>query len=70
MTEIEVGDEERPDIEELNDFNVVECSKKVFRMFSGETERVELEFYNSLINVVIDRFGKDVQLSKTENGLL
>jgi len=68
MTEIEVGDEERPDIEELNDFNVVEYSKKVFRMFSGETERVELEFYNSLINVVIDRFGKDVRIhSKTEN---
>lgn len=31
-------------------------------MFSGETDRVVLEFDNSLINVVIDRFGKDIHI--------
>lgn len=68
MTEIEIDDEERPAIDKLNHFNVVEYSKKVFNMFSGETERVELEFDNSLINVVIDRFGKSVGIhSKTES---
>lgn len=68
MTDIEVSEELRPLISNLTDFNVVEYSNKVFRMFSGETENVELEFDNSLINVVIDRFGKDIRIhSKTEN---
>ncbi len=62
MTEIEVCDEERIMMKEYGDFNVVEYSKKVFSMFSGETDRVVLEFDNSLINVVIDRFGKDIHI--------
>ena len=33
-------------------------------MFSGENETVQMQFDNSLINVVIDRFGKDVFISK------
>lgn len=68
MTDIEVSETDRPIIADYMDFNIVEYSKKVFRMFSGETEKVELEFDNSLINVVIDRFGKDLQIhNKTEN---
>ncbi|MHB8963765.1 MAG: WCX domain-containing protein, partial [Saccharofermentanales bacterium] len=35
-------------------------SNRVFSMFSGEEVRVDLEFDLALINVVIDRFGKDV----------
>lgn len=67
MSDIEVSDEGIPEKQELNDFNVVDYSKKVFRMFSGETQKVEIECDNSLINVVIDRFGKDVRIdSKTE----
>ncbi|WP_243201598.1 MULTISPECIES: YafY family protein [unclassified Fusibacter] len=67
MSEMEVSKIVRPIINEFEDFNLVEYSKKVFNMFSGDTERVELEFDNSLINVVIDRFGKDVSIhGKTE----
>ena len=33
-----------------------------FSMFSGESEEVKLRFSNSLINPVIDRFGKDITL--------
>lgn len=37
-------------------------------MFAGEPERVVLEWDASLINVVIDRFGREVDiLSKTEH---
>lgn len=39
----------------LRDFNIAEYSKSVFGMFSGNCEKVEIEFDNSLINVVIDR---------------
>ena len=67
MTDIEISDEVKPTVAELKDFNVVEYSKKVFRMFSGETEMVELEFDNSLINVIIDRFGKDIRIHSKTN---
>lgn len=67
MVGIELCEEERPINEDLDEFNIVDYSKKVFRMFSGETERVELEFDNNLVNVVIDRFGKDVRIhTKTD----
>ena len=33
-------------------------------MFAGEEETVKLQFDNSLVNVVIDRYGKDVILEK------
>jgi predicted DNA-binding transcriptional regulator YafY len=35
-------------------------------MFGGEEETVILQFDNSLVNVVIDRFGKDVFLKKVD----
>jgi len=67
MSEIEISESVRPQISEFEDFNVAEYSKRVFGMFSGESEKVEIEFDNSLINVVIDRFGKDVRIyGKTE----
>jgi predicted DNA-binding transcriptional regulator YafY len=34
----------------------------IFNMFAGEEKVVELEFHNDLLNVVIDRFGLDVEL--------
>lgn len=41
-------------------FSVAEYMKSSFSMFSGESQKVKLRFHNSLINSVIDRFGKDV----------
>lgn len=43
-----------------DEINIAEYMKKIFKMYSGDTEKVKLKFDNSLINVVIDRFGKDV----------
>ncbi|MCQ2418865.1 MAG: WYL domain-containing protein [Clostridia bacterium] len=37
-------------------------SKQVFNMFSGEKTQVKLRFDNSLVGVVIDRFGSDIML--------
>ncbi len=42
--------------------NLAEYSKKNFGMFSGEEEIVKLEVHNSLIGVMVDRFGKDVMI--------
>jgi len=64
ITDIELSKNERYFQEELKNFNLADYSKKIFNMFSGETEMVELQFDNSLINVVVDRFGKDVFIIK------
>ncbi len=46
----------------LSDFSLSEYMNSTFSMFSGELKDVRLRFHNSLINVVIDRFGKSVTL--------
>lgn len=68
MTSIEIVDADRIFTGYQEDFNVAEYSQKMFRMFSGDTERVKLQFDNTLINVVIDRFGKDVEIEKNDVG--
>ena len=37
-------------------------ANRLFQMYSGEAVDVKLRFHRSLINVVIDRFGKDIML--------
>ncbi|NMD72623.1 WYL domain-containing protein [Bacillus sp. DNRA2] len=46
------------------DFNPAKYTEKLFHMFSGEEYLVEIEFDASLINVVIDRFGRGVNIRK------
>jgi predicted DNA-binding transcriptional regulator YafY len=49
-------------------FDLNSYTNKIFSMFGGELERVKLRFNKSMINLVIDKFGKDVMIyDKTEN---
>lgn len=67
MIEIEITDVPRQDLTDVTgqkNLDIAEYSKKVFKMFSGEEELVKLQFDNSLVNSVIDRFGKDVSIEK------
>lgn len=43
-------------------FNLPEYLGSTFSMFAGEAREVKLMFHNSLVNSVIDRFGKDIKL--------
>lgn len=45
------------------EFKLSAYLNSTFSMFSGEAEEVKLRFENSLINAVIDRFGKKVTIS-------
>ncbi|MDI9540353.1 MAG: WYL domain-containing protein [Bacillota bacterium] len=67
MAAIQMVKKERIMYKDTEDFNVADYSKKFFRMFSGETETVKLQFHNSLINVVIDRFGKDIVINRQDD---
>ena len=44
------------------DFKLSEYMGSTFSMFSGEEETVRLRFKNTLINAVIDRFGRQITL--------
>jgi predicted DNA-binding transcriptional regulator YafY len=44
------------------DFDVTRYTHKLFHMYSGEERSIELEFDNQLINVVLDRFGLNVNV--------
>ena len=47
---------------ELTGKALVEHANRLFQMYSGEMATVKLRFQRSLINVVIDRFGRDILL--------
>lgn len=62
MEDVRILDE--PSHKMPRDFKLSEYLKSTFSMFSGDVETVTLRFKNttSLINAVIDRFGKQVSL--------
>ena len=66
MKDIIISDtDKRKEPEGLNEY-----AAKTFGMFAGESCKVELEFPASRIGVVIDRFGKDVFISKASDDRL
>lgn len=67
MVDINITDEKRDGLEEFTKFDIAVYSRKVFSMFGGKEERVKLEFANELIGVIIDRFGKDVTVIKSDD---
>ncbi len=42
------------------DLNIAEYINSTFSMFSGKLQEVKLRFKNDLVNIVFDRFGKDI----------
>lgn len=54
----------RDGTEKFAKFNLVHYSKSVFSMFSGEESEIKLSVDNSLIGVIVDRFGSDIFIIK------
>ena len=59
MTEISTLDQTRDGKEEFSKIDMSQYSKKVFGMFTGEVQTIQLRFENRLVGPVIDRFGRD-----------
>ena len=62
MTDISMLDTPRTPCPELTGKQLAEHASRLFQMYAGDTTQVKLQFHRSLINVVIDRFGKDTML--------
>ncbi len=67
MLEIHITDSARKGRKEYEETDVSMYSKKVFSMFGGKDTHICLEFDEKMCSVVIDRFGKDVMMRKSEN---
>ena len=62
MNDITLTDTARTPCPELTGKALVEHANRLFQMYSGEPTTVKLRFRRDLVNVVIDRFGRDTML--------
>lgn len=62
MIDISLLDMPRVPCPELTGKALIDHANRLFQMYSGDAVDVKLRFHNSLINVVVDRFGKDTML--------
>lgn len=62
MTDIQLTDDTRIPCPELTGKALNIHANRLFQMFAGDAVDVKLRFHRELINVVIDRFGKDTML--------
>ena len=62
MADIHLLDEARVPCPELTGKALHDHANRLFQMYSGDAVDVKLRFHRSLLNVVIDRFGKNTML--------
>ena len=62
MSDIQLSDEKRTPCPELTGKNLQQHANRLFQMYSGDATTVKLRFHRDLINVVMDRFGRDTML--------
>lgn len=67
MTEIGIVDEPREGQEAFKKFNIAHYTNTLFGMYAGDETRVTLEAENNMINVLIDRFGKDIIIAPVDD---
>ena len=62
MTDIQLTEEKRIPCPELTGKALHDHANRLFQMYSGDALDVKMRFHRSLLNVVIDRFGKDTMM--------
>lgn len=67
MLHMQINTRKREGRNKFNEIDMAAYSKKMFSMFDGEEQNVEMICDNSLAGVMIDRFGKDVRMLKVDD---
>jgi len=62
MTDIQLTEDNRIPCPELTGKALHDHANRLFQMYSGDAVDVKMRFHRSLLNVVIDRFGRDTML--------
>lgn len=66
MLKISLVNEKRAGKEQFCKLDITRYTKSLFGMFGGEETKVTLEARNELVNVIIDRFGKDIFINSVD----
>lgn len=69
MGDVTVLKEAREGTEQFSQVDLAAYTNQVFGMYGGEEETVTLQFPHRLVGVVLDRFGKGVDLRPMEEGV-
>lgn len=67
MLHIKVETKRREGRNKFREIDMAAYAKKMFNMFDGEEQNVEILCDNSLAGVMIDRFGKEVRMLKVDD---
>ena len=67
MLKIKVESTRREGRKKFKEVDMAAYAKKMFNMFDGEEQTVEILCENSLAGVMIDRFGKEVWMSRVDD---
>ena len=68
MLDITLTDRPRAGRREFSQFDIASYARKRFRMYDGEEQNVKLKCKNSFAGIIIDRFGRDINLIPAEDG--
>lgn len=63
----ELSDEKRKGVEAFQKFDIAQYTNMTFGMFGGEMETVTLKLPESMIGIILDRFGREIDVRKLEN---
>ena len=66
----ELSDQKRKGMEAFREFDIAEYTNRTFGMFGGETETVTLSLPESMIGIILDRFGKEIGVRKLDNRMV
>lgn len=69
MEDVRVEEESRVEKEEFKDFDPDAYRKQVFSMFGGRLEKVTIRFDPELLGDIYDKFGTDLRIQKTADGM-
>ena len=66
MLHIEVTGDKREGEERFKVLDMADYAKKTFGMFGGEEQTVKLFCENTIVGAIIDRFGKDIFMTRVD----
>lgn len=69
MGQVEMTEEKREGVAQFSRIDVSAYTKQTFGMYAGEETVVTMEFPEKLVGVVLDRFGREVDIRPMGNGI-
>lgn len=67
MTEVQEEKEPIASADCIDSFDLNEYKKKVFNMFGGENTQIKILADSSMVNIVLDKFGKELAFNKIDD---